>query len=149
MRVVLLLSVIALLASACGQTSTQSLASPTPERFGTATLTETNCDFAMPSALPMHPVSFGLVNKTKFTGHFGLLNINDDHTFQNLVDFWNGHGGLVPAPFATLITEQAVPANGSMELVATVSARGTYAFHCGFHDQDDKVTGFWHELKAG
>ena len=149
MRFVVSLMAAVLLASACGQGPTQAQASPTPEKFGTATLTETNCDYAMPNVLPLRLVSFTLVNKTRYTGHFGLVKIDNDHTFQNLVDFWNSPRGKVePAPFTALITEQAVATNGSQELVATIKDKATYALHCGYKDENENLTGFWHELKA-
>src|SRR5690242_16188094 len=150
MKFALSLTAVVLLAAGCGtQASTQAAASPTSAKFGTATLSETGCEFTMPTALPIRVVSFTLVNTTRFTGHFGLTKIDDGHTFQDLVDFWSGPGGKeTPASFATLVAEQPVAPNSSMSLAAEVKAAGTYAFHCGYRDQDDNVTGFWYELTA-
>jgi len=151
MKVALSLLVIAMVAS-CGQSSASSpqvQASPTPERFGTATLSETACSFEMPDNLPLHEVSFSLVTRTRYTGHFGLIRIDNEHTYRELVDFWYGHNGLVAPSFSALVAETAVPPNSSGQLVATVSLKATYAFHCGYNDDSGKVTGFFHELRAG
>ena len=146
---------IAIVAAACGQTATQTgvsptpQASPTPQEVGTATLTETECDFAMPDRLPTTLLSFNLVTQTKFTGHFGLIRIDDEHTYKDLVDLWYSSSGQVAPSFGALVAEQAVPPNSSGRLVATITLKGTYAFHCGYKDESGKVTGFFHELKAG
>ena len=101
MRFVVGMIASALLAVACGQTATQTgvsptpQASPAPQEVGTATLTETECDFAMPDRLPTTLLSFNLVTRTNFTGHFGLIHIDDQHTTRSWstfgiapVDWW-------------------------------------------------------------
>src|SRR6267143_3684450 len=141
---------IAIVAAACGQTATQTgvsptpQASPTPQEVGTATLTETECDFAMPDRLPTTLRSFNLVTQTKFTGHFGLVRIDDEHTYKDLVDLWYSSSGQVAPSFGALVAEQAVPPNSSGRLVATITLKGTFAFHCGYKDESGKVTGFFH-----
>jgi hypothetical protein len=145
---------IAILAAACGQTASQTTvsptpqASPTPQEVGTATLTETRCDFAMPDRLPTTLLSFNVVTRTQYTGHFGLIRIDDEHTYKDLVDAWYGSGGLVAPSFSALVAEKAVPSNSSDRLVATITVKGTYALHCGYKDESGKVMGFFHELKA-
>ena len=154
MRFVVGMIAMAMVAAACGETATQAgvsptpQASPTPQEVGTATLTETGCDFAMPDRLPTTLLSFNVVARTKFTGHFGLIRIDDQHTYKEMVDSWYGSGGQAPS-FGVLVAEQAVPPNSSGRLVATITLNGTYAFHCGYKDENGKVTGFFHELKAG
>jgi len=103
----------------------------------------------MPDRLPTTLLSFNLVTRTKFTGHFGLIRIDDEHTYKDLVDFWYSSGGQLAPSFSALVAEQAVPPNSSGRLVATIMLKGTYAFHCGYKDESGKVTGFFHELKAG
>jgi len=155
MRFVLRIFAIATLVAACGQTATQTgvsptpQASPTPNEVGTATLTETECDFAMPDRLPTTLLGFSLVTRTKYTGHFGLIRIDDEHSYKDLVDSWYGSGGQVAPSFGALVAEKAVPPNSSGRLVATITLKGTYAFHCGYQDESGKVTGFFHELRAG
>lgn len=155
MRFVVGMIAIATLAAACGQTATETAvsptpqASPTPQEVGTATLTQTSCDFAMADRLPMTLLSFTVVTRTSFTGHFGLIHIEDGHTYKELVDSWYSSGGQVAPSFGALVAEQAVPPNSSDRLVATITLKGTYAFHCGYKDETGKVTGFYHELKAG
>ena len=103
----------------------------------------------MPDRLPTASLSFSLVTRTKYTGHFGLIRIDDQHTFKELVDAWYGSNGQVAPSFGALIGEQAVPPNSSGRLDATITLKGAYAFHCGYKDESGKVTGFFHELRAG
>jgi hypothetical protein len=155
MRFAVRMIAIAMFATACSQTATRTAisptpqASPTPQEVGTATLTETACDFAMPDRIPATLLGFSLVARTKYTGHFGLIRIDDAHTYKELVDLWYGSGGQVAPSFSALVAEQAVPPNSSGRLVATITLKGAYAFHCGYTDESGKVTGFFHELRAG
>jgi hypothetical protein len=152
MKVALNLLMIAVVA-ACGQTSASpspAQATPSPEKFGVATLSETKCSFEMPDSLPLHEVSFSLVNKTKYTGRFIFSNIHDGHTFKDLIDYWNSPMGQVERPsFITEIGLTDVPTNTSSEMVAPVAVAGTYAFNCGYLGETGTVTGFFHELRAG
>jgi hypothetical protein len=154
MRFVVGMIAIAMVSAACGETATQAgvsptpQASPTPQEVGTATLTATACDFAMPDRLPTTSLSFNLVTRTEYTGHFGLIHIDDGHTYKELVDLWYASGGQVAPSFGALVAEQAVPPNSSGRLVATITLKGTYAFNCGYKDETGKVTGFYHELNA-
>ena len=153
MRALLVLAAFAMVA-ACGETSaspSQAAASPTAERFGTATLTETACNVEMPNNLPLRTVSFSLVNKSKYVGHFIFLIIEDGRTFKDLVDYWNSPMGQEQRPsFVTEIAAADVSTNSSDQMVATVVRAGTYAIHCGYLDRaTNKVTGFWHVLKTG
>jgi hypothetical protein len=152
MKVAQLLFVIAI-AAACGQTTaspSSAQATPTPEKFGIVTLSETACSFEMPDSLPVHAVSISLVNKTKYTGHFSFVHIHDGYTFKDLIDYWNSPVGQVQHPsFITEIRQADVLADGTRELVTPVELKGTYAMSCVYADETNKVTGFFHELKAG
>ena len=152
MRFALRMIAIAMFVAACGQSqssvSPAPHTSPTPHEVGTATLTETGCDFAMPDSIPMTVLSFGLVARTKYTAHFSVIRVDDGHTFKEMVDYWYAHLGM-EARFGTLIAEKAVRPNDSDKLVATITLKGTYAFHCGYKDENGTVTGFFHELNAG
>lgn len=154
MRFVLRLIAMATLAAACGQTATQTGVSPTTQvspalqEVGTATLTETECDFAMPDRVPTRLLGFSLVTQTKYTGHFGLIPIVDEHTYKDLVDSWYASSGQVAPTFGALVAETSVPPNSSGRLVATIKLKGTYAFHCGYRNESGNVTGFFHELRA-
>jgi hypothetical protein len=152
MKVALNLFVIAIVV-ACGQTSASpspTHASPTPEKVGTATLSETGCTFEMPNQIPLHEVRFSLVNKTKYTGHFSLVHIHDGYSFKDVIDYWNSPMGQVRHPsFITEILQADVLADGTREVVAPVVVKGAYAMSCVYADQTNKVTGFFHELKAG
>ena len=152
MKVAQLLFVIAI-AAACGQATespSPAQATPTPEKFGIATLLETACTFEMPDSLPVHAVTISLVNKTKYTGHFSFVHIHDGYTFMDLIDYWNSPMGQVQHPsFITEIRQADVLANGSRDLVMPVELKGTYAMSCVYADETNKVTGFFHELKAG
>jgi|SRR5690242_8160890 len=151
MKVALNLLLIAMVA-ACGQPSSgpsPAQATPTPEKFGTATLSETACSFEMPDNLPLRAVSISLVNKSKYTGHFSLVHIHDGHTFKDVVDYWNSPLGPVQHPsFITEIRQVDVPADGTREAVATVMQKGSYALSCVYADETNQVTGFFHELKT-
>ena len=85
MRPAPILLAIALMVAACGETSNQVHASPTPELFGTATLSDTRCDFAMPQQVPKGVLKFRVVNHASFDGRFMLVRIHDGHTFQELI----------------------------------------------------------------
>lgn len=144
--------VVVAVAAACGSETAESThSSPTPQVFGTATLSETGCAFAMPDNLPLREVKFTLVNKTAYAGRFILGYIHDGHTFKDLIDYWNGPSGQGGEPdFTSEIRFVDVRTSGSGEMVATIVVAGTYAFHCGYFDPAiGKVRGFWHELKAG
>jgi len=154
MRLALCALALVILCAACGQqASSAPAARPSPSRavFGTATLSETACNVDMPSQMPMGVVRFRLVNETRYSGHFILGNIHEGHTFQELLDYWNGPMGQVQQPsFASEVEFMDVSAGKSDEMVALVSVAGVYAFHCGYLSPDTgKVIGFWHELKAG
>ena len=153
MRSAMNLVVVVMLAVACGQGSagqTKTATSPTPQSVGTATLSETGCSFELPYHLPLHLISFTLVNKAKSSGRFLFSNIHDGSTFQDLLDYWNGPTGRLQRPgFVTEIGNVDVPSNSSGEMVVLVALAGTYAFSCGYADESGKVTGFFHELKAG
>jgi hypothetical protein len=151
MRAAKSLIMVAVLAMACGQSAgqTQTQASSTPQNVGGATLSETGCNFEISNHLPLHLVSFTLVNKTKYSGRFLFSNINHGSTFQDLIDYWNGPMGRVERPgFVTEIGNVDVPANGSGEMVVPITLPGTYAFSCGYADENAKVTGFFLELNA-
>jgi hypothetical protein len=152
MKLVFLLIVFAT-AFSCGEPASQAPSPSTrssPENIGTATLSETSCDFAMSDRLPMHDVRFALVNQTGYIGHYIFLVIHEGHVFQDLIDGWNSGVLKQGAPsWITEIRDADVPAKGTGEIVAPVAAKGIYAFHCGYADQTGKVTGFWHELHAG
>jgi hypothetical protein len=152
MRLVVYTLAIVMLSAACEQqASPAARPSPSPAMFGTATLSETACTIDMPSQLPMGVVHFALVNQTKYSGRFILGNIHQGHTFQELVDYWNGPEGQVQQPsFASEVESMDVSAGKSDEMAATVSVPGVYAFHCGYVSPDTgKAVAFWHELKAG
>jgi|GEM_PF-2627502 len=154
MRVALSLMAVVIVAIACGSESTQPgqvQSTSTLTIIGSATLSETACNFAMPSELPLQVVRFKLVNQTKYTGRFILSNIHEGHTFQELLDYWNGPQGQVQAPtFGSELELIDVLANKTDVMIASVSLVGTYAFHCGYFSPDaGKVIGFFHELKAG
>lgn len=153
MRVALSLMAVAILEVACssGSTPPGPAQSPTLTIFGSATLSAIACNFEMPSQLPLQVVRFKLVNQTKYTGRFILSGIDEGHTFQELLDYWNGPLGQVRAPtFVSELELIDVPAGKADVMVASVSLAGTYAFHCGYRDPDaGKVIGFFHELKAG
>ena len=154
MRLAVYTLAIVILCAACEQqASTTPVArpSPSPAAFGTATLSETACNIHMPTQLPMGVVRFTLVNQTKYSGHFILGNIHKGHTFQELLDYWNGPMGQVQQPaFASEVESTDVSAGKSDEMVAVVSVPGVYAFHCGYLSPDTgNVIGFWHELRAG
>ncbi|HSS60743.1 MAG TPA: hypothetical protein VLK30_04715 [Candidatus Limnocylindrales bacterium] len=142
------------LAVGCGSESGQpgqAQLTPTPTIFGSATLSANACNFAMPGQLPLQVVRFKLVNQTQFTGRFILSNIHDGHTFQELLDYWNGPLGQVQAPtFGSELKSIDVQAGKTDVMTASISLAGTYAFHCGYFSPDaGKVIGFFHELKAG
>lgn len=153
MKLALNLVAIAILATACGQTPpnrTQAQATPAPEEVGTATLSEAGCNFDMPDQLSLHEVKFSLVNKTKYTGHFSFIKIHDGYTFKDLIDYWNSPMGQVQHPsFITEIRQADVLADGTRDVVAPVVLKGTYTLSCVYADETNKVTGFFHELKAG
>lgn len=153
MRLAVFTLAIVIFCSACEQQASTVPAarpSPSPAVFGTATLSEKACNVDMPFQLPMGVVRFTLVNQTKYSGHFMLGNIHAGHTFQELLDYWNGPMGQVQQPtFASEVEFMDVSAGKSDEMVALVSVPGVYAFHCGYLSPDTgKVIGFWHELKA-
>jgi hypothetical protein len=153
MKLALILFAIAILATACGQTSagpTQAQATASPEKVGTATLSATGCDVEMLNQLPLHEVTVSLANKTKYTGHFSFVKIHDNHTFKDLIDHWNSPLGPVEHPsFITEIRQADVLADASREVVVPFALKGSYALGCVYVDETNKPTGFFHELKAG
>ena len=104
----------------------------------------------MPDQLPKGAmVSFTLINKTKYLGRFIFSYIEEGHTFQDLLDYWNGPMGQVERPsFITEIGLWNVNTGGRSQIAAPVVLSGTYAFHCGYPDDTGKVIGFFHELRA-
>ncbi len=154
MRLAAILLTVVALGGGCdeaGSTPVAATPSSTQKEFGTATLSETACAFAMPDKMPLEVVRFKIVNNTKYTGRYILGHIHDGHTFNELLDYWNGPMGQVKeADFATQIEFADVSAGGSDVMLASVTAPGVYAFHCGYYSPDaGKVIGFWHELRAG
>lgn len=151
MKLSVLLILVATMAACGSETVVGTQSSPTPQVFGSATLSDTVCAFAMPDNMPLGEVRFTLVNKTAYTGRFILGSIHQGYTFKDLIDYWNGPMGQVEAPsFMSELRLADVSSNSSREMVATVAVAGTYAFHCGYLDPaSGKVKGFWHELEAG
>lgn len=154
MRSVLSLLTVVVIAVACGNEAAQpghAQSTPTPTIFGSATLSATACNVEVGGQLPLQVVRFKLDNQTKYTGRFILSNIYEGHTFQELLDYWNGPQGQVEAPkFASELALIDVPPGKTDVMIVSVSASGTYAFHCGyFSPEAGKVIGFFHELKAG
>lgn len=154
MKLVLSVMAVVILAAACGSGSTQpgqAKSSSTETVVGSATLSATACNFEMAGRLPLQVVRFELDNQTKYTGRFILSNIYEGHTFQELLDYWNGPQGQVEAPaFASELALVDVPPGKTDVMIVSVSVAGTYAFHCGyFSPEAGKVIGFFHELKAG
>ena len=151
MKLSVLLTLVVIVAACGSETAVGTQSSPTPQVFGSATLSDTDCAFAMPDKMPLGEVRFTLVNKTAYTGRFILGNIHQGYTFKDLIDYWNGPMGQVEAPsFMSELRLVDVSTNSSGEMVAAVAVAGTYAFQCGYLDPGNgKVKGFWHELKAG
>ena len=86
---------------------------------GSATLSATGFNFEMTGRLPLQVVMFKLGNQKKYTGRFVLSNIN-------------GPQGRVEAPaFASELALVDVPPGKADAMIVSVSAAGTYAFHCG------------------
>jgi hypothetical protein len=143
------LTLLAVVVVACGEPTPSAGAlpaqSPTPERIGTATLSETACDFAMPDSLPLRIVEFSVINNTGHTGRFILVYIENGHTYKDLIDYWNGPMGQVERPnFITEIALVDVPTKSAGEMVTSIVQQGSYAFNCGYMNDAGKVTGFWH-----
>ena len=148
-----MLPVIAMVLVACEQAPSTAVVSPSPaaaaKTFGMATLSAEACNFAMPDVMPVELVKFHLVNSTTKTGRFILGQILPGHTFQELLDYWNGpNGQLGPPNFTSEVALQDVSAGGSDDMPASIPAEGTYAFHCGYVNDSGTVTAFWHELHA-
>ena len=145
--------VVAIALASCDSTPAAggaSAASPSPHIFGTATLSATACDLVTPDHMPLELLTFRLVNNTlKTPGRFFLARIAPDHSFQDVVDWWNGPMGQVKAPsFLSEIALVDVAAGKTDEMVADISTVATYAFHCGYVNDAGTVTGFWHQLVA-
>jgi hypothetical protein len=145
--------VFAILAAACGQTAArpvQTQASPLPEKVGTATLSETGCNLETANQLPLHEVTFSLVNKTTYTGHFAFAKIQDGYTIKDVIDYWNSPTGKIVHPsFITQVRQADVVANGTREVVVPLVLKGSYALGCVYADETNNVMGFFQELKAG
>lgn len=148
MRLALMWLAMAVLLAACGETSNQGQASPTPTLFGTATLSDSGCDFAMPQQVPVGVLKFKIVNHSSFTGRFMLVQIHDGHKVAELVNPDNAMPAQKP-DWVTDIGIIDVSTGQSDVLTTSVHERGTYAFHCGYADASGKVTAFWNELHAG
>lgn len=140
---------IALLATGCGERSTKPAASsPTapssPETIGTATLAETGCQVDVPDHLPLHSVTFKLVNNTRYSpGRFILIHIHSGHTYQDLISYEKS--GQAGAPdFISEISLVDVPSKSSGQMVTRIPYAGVYAFDCGYPDDTGRVVGFTH-----
>lgn len=142
---------IGILAASCGQTPTgTATSSPSPVLIGTATLSETGCVVEIPDRLPLRQVTIKLANNTRYTpGRFILIEIHDAHTFQELIDY--GNSGQAGAPdFISEASLVDVPSNSSGEMVVGIAHAGSYAFDCGYPDDNGKVIGFLHgPMRAG
>ena len=132
-----------LVAVSCGgQATNEAATSPAPEVIGTATLSETGCEFAAPDRLPLHPVTIELVNNTRYSpGRFILVRVRPGHTFQDLVDYVQSGQQGTP-DFITEVSLVDVPSSGSRQMTTQMFAAGVYALHCGYPNDAGKVVGF-------
>jgi hypothetical protein len=140
---------IALVVTGCGERSTKAAASsPTapssPETIGTATLAETGCQVDVPDHLPLRPVTFKLVNNTRYSpGRFILIDIHPGHTYQDLVNYEKS--GQAGAPdFISEVSLVDVSSKSSGQMVTRIPHAGVYAFDCGYPDDAGRVVGFTH-----
>ncbi len=148
MRLGLILLAMALLVAACGDTSNQAHASPSPGVFGTATLSDTGCDFAMPQQVPIGVQMFKVVNHATFDGRFMLVRIHDGHTFQELIYPDNA----LPPQKPDWVTDVGLidVAKGHSDLFTTsIPDKGTYGFPCGYSGRTGKVTALGKDPPAG
>jgi hypothetical protein len=145
MRIAMIVLSAVVAITACGE-GTSSVANSTPSSgaFGTATLFDDRCDFAMPDKLPIEVVTIKLVNSSQHTGRFILAELMGGHTVQDVIDY---KGGGRP-DWATDLAVVDVLASKSGEITSGIPESGTYLMHCGWADATGFVHAFWHQLRA-
>src|SRR5262249_29429659 len=115
-------ALIAAVAVGCGSTPPAPGVSASPQAISapirSGPLTGTTCTPAMPPTLPVRRVTSHLINGTRTTGRFILALIQPGHTFQELLDYWNGPNGQngQPPAFLTEVALTDVPANKSGDM---------------------------------
>jgi len=140
---IMLSAVVAI--TACGEGTSSVANSPTSSAaFGTATLFDDRCDFAMPDRLPIEVVTIKLVNSSHHTGRFILAELMGGHTVQDVIDY-KGEGR---PEWATDLAVSDVLASKSGEITSAIPESGTYVMHCGWADETGFVHAFWHQLRA-